>query len=111
MWEIYAWFQFKAYKMHCVMSNCKRLISHTLNDVIGYIIIKVCYHIKRRMIVPIYEYICSGCGELFEAFRAISADDADVSCPKCGRKNPKRKFSSFISKSSSGSSGKLHVPT
>jgi putative FmdB family regulatory protein len=65
----------------------------------------------EERIMPIYEYRCRKCGELFEAFRAISDDDTQVECPKCGSKNPHREVSAFTSRGSSGKSGKLTFPT
>jgi len=61
--------------------------------------------------MPIYEYRCRKCGEVFESFRAISDSDKDVECPKCGGKNPHRELSAFFSRNSSGKSGNLTFPT
>jgi len=43
--------------------------------------------------MPIYEYKCRKCGELFEQFVSGDKTDADVKCPKCGAKNPERRIS------------------
>ncbi|MBT3182222.1 MAG: zinc ribbon domain-containing protein [Deltaproteobacteria bacterium] len=34
--------------------------------------------------MPIYEYLCKGCGEHFERFQKIS-DQPVSKCPKCGK--------------------------
>ena len=61
--------------------------------------------------MPIYEYRCRKCGELFESFRAISDDDSGVECPKCGSANPRRVLSAFINPNSKGKSGGFRFPT
>lgn len=50
--------------------------------------------------MPIYEYKCKKCGEIFEQFQSIGASNENLACPKCGTKRPERIFSAF---SSSGS--------
>ncbi len=61
--------------------------------------------------MPVYQYRCRECGELFESLRDISADDKEVECPKCGGKNPRRVPSSFVNRISVGKSGSLRFPT
>ncbi len=53
--------------------------------------------------MPIYEYVCSGCGSKFELMRPLSESDKEASCPHC-HKGAERKFSAFacFSKSDSG---------
>ena len=46
--------------------------------------------------MPIYEYRCKGCGEIFEMFRLISERDATVKCPVCGKTDSERMISSFF---------------
>ncbi|MFC1872925.1 zinc ribbon domain-containing protein [Chloroflexota bacterium] len=53
--------------------------------------------------MPIYEYKCKHCGELFEMFRSISASGEEVSCPVCGKTDAKRELSAFSC--GSGASG------
>ena len=53
--------------------------------------------------MPIYEYVCSGCGLKFELLRPLSQANEGASCPHC-RKSAERVFSAFacFSKSESG---------
>jgi putative FmdB family regulatory protein len=39
--------------------------------------------------MPIYEYCCEQCDEIFEALAAISAADAPRECPQCGLASPR----------------------
>ncbi len=59
--------------------------------------------------MPIYEYECIKCNELFSVFQSINNNGRDITCPKCGSKNVKKKISAFsccsFGGSSSGSSG------
>lgn len=34
--------------------------------------------------MPLYEYYCESCDEVFEALRSVSASDESTLCPKCG---------------------------
>ncbi|MFB3890967.1 MAG: zinc ribbon domain-containing protein [Phycisphaerae bacterium] len=43
--------------------------------------------------MPIYEYICQGCGKAFEAL--VSSANAKSACPSCGSRKIKRQFSTF----------------
>ena len=48
--------------------------------------------------MPIYEYRCGKCGNVFEQFRAGSGDgDGGPACPGCGSKKSERVFSVFSS--------------
>jgi len=44
--------------------------------------------------MPIYEYQCKKCDELFEEFLSTS-DKPPPPCPKCGSEEVQRKLSSF----------------
>ncbi len=44
--------------------------------------------------MPIYEYLCTGCGERFEELVPASAE-ASPPCPKCGEADADRLFSMF----------------
>jgi putative FmdB family regulatory protein len=35
--------------------------------------------------MPLYEYYCENCNEVFEALRSVSASEQPALCPKCGR--------------------------
>jgi len=45
--------------------------------------------------MPIYEYVCTDCGERFEMLRKFSEADNKVKCTKCGKLNVKRAISTF----------------
>lgn len=53
--------------------------------------------------MPIYEYVCPGCGLKFELLRPISQADREAPCPSC-QEIAERKLSSFacFSKDESG---------
>jgi len=55
--------------------------------------------------MPIYEYRCRGCGEVFDAFQRLGEDGEHLECPKCGTKKPEKLFSSFASTGSESASG------
>lgn len=46
-------------------------------------------------IMPIYEYSCTKCNEIFAVFQSVNAGEKDTTCPKCGSSDVKRKISSF----------------
>ena len=56
--------------------------------------------------MPIYEYTCNACNEIFSLL-LWTPDDKEAACPKCGSKDVKKMPSSFSCSSScdSGSSG------
>lgn len=54
--------------------------------------------------MPIYEYACMSCGEIFSAFQSITASEKDTRCPKCGSPEVKKQLSSFSCCSSGNSS-------
>ena len=54
--------------------------------------------------MPIYEYDCKGCGEVFSVLK-LGASDVDTSCPKCKSTDTHKKVSSFCSIGSGGSGG------
>lgn len=47
--------------------------------------------------MPIYEYRCRKCGELFERFQKINEGGDHLTCPYCGGKKPEKILSSFSS--------------
>jgi len=55
--------------------------------------------------MPIYEYRCQKCGQLFQKLQSVSAGAKAVACPGCGRKRVERRPSVFASTSSAGSPG------
>jgi putative FmdB family regulatory protein len=55
--------------------------------------------------MPIHEYSCDDCQEVFEQLIWRASEEEDLSCPKCGHKKVKR----LISRSSIGGSGRPGV--
>ncbi|BCB95843.1 hypothetical protein JZK55_07650 [Dissulfurispira thermophila] len=45
--------------------------------------------------MPIYEYACNKCSEVFSVFQSVNASEKDTRCPKCGSNDVKKKISSF----------------
>ena len=53
--------------------------------------------------MPIFEYDCVECGEMFEKLvRSSSARVEKITCPTCGSVKVKKKLSRFAAKSSGG---------
>ena len=57
--------------------------------------------------MPIFEYRCSKCHEIFEQLR-LSRNDTGVECPHCGGKRAEQLFSVFATKSGSASGGECY---
>ena len=51
--------------------------------------------------MPIYEYRCRKCGEVFERFQKVNEGGDHLTCPYCGGKKPEKVLSSFSSSKSS----------
>ncbi len=51
--------------------------------------------------MPIYEYRCRKCGEVFEKIMKVNEKGDSLKCPRCGEKKPEKILSSFSSKGSS----------
>ena len=54
--------------------------------------------------MPIFEFVCSECGQPFELLVLYTSRMAEVTCPACHNKEVTKKISTFASKSSGGSS-------
>jgi putative FmdB family regulatory protein len=50
---------------------------------------------REILVMPIYEYECTNCGERFELLRSIADSDEEIKCPKCDKKSTKRVVSMF----------------
>jgi len=61
--------------------------------------------------MPLYEYLCQGCGHTFETLRGFHEKDEDVQCPQCSEKKAEKLLSACCmvkgesSRSSAGSCG------
>ncbi|UCH43346.1 MAG: zinc ribbon domain-containing protein [Dehalococcoidales bacterium] len=48
--------------------------------------------------MPIYEYRCMKCGEIFELRRDLTDSGSKTKCPRCGSQSPRRIPSVFNSR-------------
>jgi putative FmdB family regulatory protein len=55
--------------------------------------------------MPIYEYVCPGCGQPFEKRVSFSQADDPQPCPQCGNSHARRQISLVGSFSTGKSSG------
>ncbi len=60
--------------------------------------------------MPLYEFECQKCGEIFEQLLGLNESTDDLCCPKCQAENP-RKVISVFSSTSGGSSGASCTPS
>jgi putative FmdB family regulatory protein len=54
--------------------------------------------LEGTLIMPIYEYLCRGCGKRFEA---VVWDSKTPPCPDCGERNLEKQVSTFAVRTSS----------
>jgi putative FmdB family regulatory protein len=47
--------------------------------------------------MPLYDFQCAKCGEVFEVMLRFSEADKIPACPKCESKNTKKKLSKVVS--------------
>ncbi|MGB9606494.1 MAG: FmdB family zinc ribbon protein [Bryobacteraceae bacterium] len=47
--------------------------------------------------MPLYEYQCAECGEVFELLRRADEADEPAECPRCGSEHTQRQLSLFSS--------------
>lgn len=52
--------------------------------------------------MPIYEYTCQNCIEVFAVLRPIAEADSETICPRCGNSDARRMVSTFVAFSSEG---------
>ena len=55
--------------------------------------------------MPLYEYRCDDCAELFEVLQSLGEDGAGVNCPTCDSDQIDRQLSIFAGMTSSSSDG------
>jgi putative FmdB family regulatory protein len=53
--------------------------------------------------MPIYEYRCRKCGEIFEKIQKLNEGEEALTCPYCGEKKPEKLVSCFSSSKGSES--------
>jgi putative FmdB family regulatory protein len=49
--------------------------------------------------MPIYEYFCPDCRNVFDALRPMAQADEPLPCPQCGGQKASRKISVFYARS------------
>jgi len=60
--------------------------------------------------MPIYEYVCAGCGHKFETLTTLSGAHKTQECPSCGKLKGERVLSvSCVGSSSTAGSGGFSV--
>jgi putative FmdB family regulatory protein len=58
--------------------------------------------------MPLYEYVCQGCGTRFEVLQRVGASTSGTACPKCGGREVAKQYSTFASAiAGPGASGSL----
>ncbi len=45
--------------------------------------------------MPLYEYRCGTCGNVFEAYRRLSEEEREETCPSCGGSASRLRISLF----------------
>ncbi|MBM4307087.1 MAG: zinc ribbon domain-containing protein [Deltaproteobacteria bacterium] len=55
--------------------------------------------------MPIYEYRCQKCGEIFEKIQKVNEGAESIACPYCGEWEPEKLLSPFSSSKGPRSSG------
>jgi len=61
--------------------------------------------------MPLYEYLCSDCGQPFEKMMRFSEQDQKPVCPTCGGQNTRKQISLFSSNTGGqSSSGNCSAP-
>lgn len=59
---------------------------------------------RRKPTVPMYEYRCPDCEQVFEELIRNRADEESVACPSCDSTDVKRLLSAFAVSSGGGTS-------
>jgi putative FmdB family regulatory protein len=57
----------------------------------------------KELNMPIYEYRCKKCGEVFERFMKVNEKGGSLTCPYCGGRKAEKVLSSFSSSKGSES--------
>jgi putative FmdB family regulatory protein len=61
-------------------------------------------YLEKENTMPIYEYRCRKCGEVFERFLKVNERGDSLTCPYCGEHKPEKILSRFSSSKGSESS-------
>jgi len=60
--------------------------------------------------MPIYEYRCVKCAELFDVLQSVGADNSQLTCPKCGAAKPEKMMSQFAASGGAAGTGSSCAP-
>jgi len=52
--------------------------------------------------MPLYEYRCKNCGEVFDKLRPLSRADGETRCPRCDSQETERQLSTFATSGCGG---------
>jgi putative FmdB family regulatory protein len=52
--------------------------------------------------MPLYEYACSDCTEVFTVLQTLHVKPGETFCPKCNTTDVQKRFSPFVSKTQDG---------
>ena len=52
--------------------------------------------------MPLYEYACSDCAEVFTVLQTLRVKPGETICPKCNTTHVQKRFSLFVSKTQNG---------
>jgi len=55
--------------------------------------------------MPIYEYRCEECGEIYERLRRMQDADSNLRCPRCGSETVERLVSVIAARGCRGCAG------
>lgn len=55
----------------------------------------------KRVVMPLYEYQCSQCGQRFEVLQQMGQGAEGLTCPDCGSERVAKQLSTFASGSGS----------
>ena len=58
-------------------------------------------------LMPLFEYECRNCGQVFEVFTQRRESSVALKCPDCGKMNVERVLSAFSGTTSKGGCGPI----
>ncbi len=61
--------------------------------------------------MPIYEYKCQSCDQVFEKYQSMRDSDGKIKCPNCGSEKAERLLSLFSSNNQGKQSCNIQAPT
>jgi len=55
--------------------------------------------------MPLYEYVCDGCGHRFEVLQRMGEGNGRLTCPRCGAARPAKQLSTFAAATAATAAG------